>query len=222
MSVLLTSSGLQAYTVQDAFVRTLPRLPSALRAVIVTTASVPWKERNRHAVCTQNYLSALGFICCDFLDVETEPAENLLGYDVIYLNGGNPFYLLHHLRRSGADSILKEALNGRMLLVGASAGAVVLGPSLTIVNWFDSSLDTYGVTDYQGLELIDFVAMPHLNRWNEKPTFAAEFRHFQESTSFPVIGIADDEALLVSGNSITRIAEPSVVRKLSHDRHHEN
>lgn len=211
MSVLLTSSGLQADVVQDAFVRMLPQQPSALRAVIVTTASVQWKERNKHAVCTQDYLSTLGFTCCNFLDVETEPAESLRGYDVIYLNGGNPFFLLHHLRRSGAGNILKEMLGGRLLLVGASAGAVVLGPSLAVVNEFDGDLDTYGVTDYRGLELINFVVMPHLNRWNEEPTFAAKFRHFQALTPFPVLGIADNEALLVAENSIIRIGELSVV-----------
>ncbi len=209
MSMLLTSSGLRTAAVQNAFVHTLPRQPSALRAVIVTTASVPWKERNRHAVCTQDCLNALGFICCDFLDVETEPAENLRGYDVIYLNGGNSFYLLHHLRRSRADSILKETLGGQTLLVGASAGAVVLGPSLAVVKQFDSNLDTYGITDNRGLELVDFVVMPHWNRWNEVPTFAAQFRRFQELTPFPVVEIADGEALLVSENSVTRITEPS-------------
>ena len=195
MPILLTSNGLQAENVQDAFVRALPQQPAALRAAIVTTASIQWKERNKYAVCTHDYLSALGFACCDFLDLETEPAERLRGYDVIYLNGGNPFYLLHHLRRSGAERILREMLGRCLLLVGASAGAVVLGPSLSIVRWFDSNIDTHGITDDRGLELVDFVVMPHLNRWNEEPTFAADFQRFQAVTQFPVRGIADNEAL---------------------------
>jgi dipeptidase E len=209
--VLLTSSGLQAGAVQDAFIRILPQQPLALRAVIVTTACVQWKERNKHATRTRDYLSALGFACCDFLDVETEPAEHLHGYDVIYLNGGNPFYLLHHLRRSGADSILRQISSEASVLVGASAGAVVLGPSIAVVRWFDSGMDAHGVTDYQGLGMVDFIVMPHLNRWDADPAFAAELRRFQRATPYPVIGIADNEALLVRRGSITRIAKPSAV-----------
>ena len=211
MPMLLTSSGLQANAVQDAFLRILPHQPLALRAVIVTTASVHWKERNMHAARTSDYLSALGFACCDFLDLETEPAERLRGYDVVYLNGGNPFYLLYYLRHSGADSILRDMSGEELLLVGTSAGAVVLGPSLAVVEWFDRDMDTYGVMDYRGLGLIDFVVMPHLNRWNAEPAFAAEFGRFQSASPFPVVGIADNEALLVSRGSITQIAEPSAV-----------
>ncbi|WP_232242484.1 Type 1 glutamine amidotransferase-like domain-containing protein [Paenibacillus sp. GSMTC-2017] len=50
----------------------------------------------------------MGYQNVDFLDIEFENPESLTGADAIYICGGNPFHLLFHVKRSGADNILKK------------------------------------------------------------------------------------------------------------------
>ena len=48
--------------------------------------------------------------------------------DIIYVGGGNSFLLLQEMRRSGADTIITEAVTNGKPYIGESAGAVVAGP----------------------------------------------------------------------------------------------
>jgi dipeptidase E len=53
-------------------------------------------------------LLGYGFRKVDFNDIEFDKPELLEKYNVIYINGGNPFNLLYHMKKSGADLILKD------------------------------------------------------------------------------------------------------------------
>ncbi len=55
--------------------------------------------------------------------------------DVIYLTGGNPTHLLETLRDSHLLSRLKRAIEGRAVLAGSSAGAMVLGSWMRYRTW---------------------------------------------------------------------------------------
>ena len=54
--------------------------------------------------------------------------------DVIYFTGGNSFFLIDQLRKSGIDELLKkEVMNGK-LMIGESAGAIYVLQQLHILN----------------------------------------------------------------------------------------
>lgn len=194
-NLLLTSSGIDSPCVRPAF---LDAIKGCESAVIVPTASREYKEKNKHAVATHNTLLSIGLKQVDFLDVEFENASNLFGYDVIYIVGGHPFYLMHHLRLSGADAILREInTQGKAFITGSSAGAVVLGPDLRIVKAFDPDLSE-GYEDFAGIGLLPFTILPHVNRWEEKlPNLTERLKTFSDETNLPVKIIRDHEALLI-------------------------
>ncbi|BDR57382.1 hypothetical protein KIMC2_19440 [Xylocopilactobacillus apis] len=50
--------------------------------------------------------------------------------DLIYISGGNTFYLLQELKRTGADQIIIDAVNSGKLYIGESAGSVITSPTL--------------------------------------------------------------------------------------------
>lgn len=50
--------------------------------------------------------------------------------DVIYLTGGDPSYLLETLRGTAAEEVLRGAVHRGALVVGSSAGAMVLGAQM--------------------------------------------------------------------------------------------
>jgi len=47
------------------------------------------------------------------------------------------FYLLHHVRRSGLDQVLARRLDEGLLYIGASAGAVIMGPDIEPTSQMD-------------------------------------------------------------------------------------
>ena len=71
----------------------------------------------------------------DELDVSTSSLETisdtLRKNDMIYVSGGNTFFLLQELKRSGADRALIDEVNKGKLYIGESAGAIVVAPDIT-------------------------------------------------------------------------------------------
>ena len=136
-NLFLTSNGFYTKTIKDEFLTILKKQRTNPKAVIITTAS-PLKEKNKFALKTKNDFLEMGINQVDFIDVEVEKGEKLEEYNIIYINGGNPFRLLYFMKKSGADSTLKSLSKQNAILIGASAGAVILGPSIDVVLAFFS------------------------------------------------------------------------------------
>ena len=66
----------------------------------------------------------MGFGNVEFIDIEFEDPDKLQDYDIIFLNGGYPFYLLHHLKNTGAHVILKKLIDDGKIIVGLSCGHI--------------------------------------------------------------------------------------------------
>lgn len=54
---------------------------------------------------------------------------------VIYLEMGNTYALRHHLRVSGADELVRRAVEGGAVLVGSSAGSICIGRTVQMAFW---------------------------------------------------------------------------------------
>lgn len=63
-------------------------------------------------------------------DIKTTIASS----SMIYVTGGNTFYLLQSLRYSSADELIAQAVREGKTYIGESAGAVVAGPTLNTSN----------------------------------------------------------------------------------------
>jgi len=125
--LLLTSNGFYTDEIKEAFLSIIDSSNKELRAVIIPTAS-PQKANNKFAQLAKQDMLSMGIAEVDFLDIELEDPARLSEYNIIYLSGGNPIYLLHHLRVSGAGDVLTSlAKRDDLAIVGASAGALVLG-----------------------------------------------------------------------------------------------
>ena len=63
----------------------------------------------------------------------------LAGKDVIWVSGGNGFYLRWILKESGADEIMRELVAQGTVYAGWSAGAVLAGPTLQYYDLVEDS-----------------------------------------------------------------------------------
>lgn len=81
--------------------------------------------------------------------------------DIIYFTGGNSFFLIDQLRKTGTDALLKKHLSAGKLYVGESGGAIVCAPELSYIKQMDEVPKGFSQKDYLGLHLIDFYVLPH-------------------------------------------------------------
>lgn len=120
-------------------------------------------------------LESLG-LTVDVLDVSAASYESIVSIltknDIIFVGGGNTFYLLQELRRSGADKILVQEVDKGKLYIGESAGAVIACPDIGYCSGMDSPEKAPELTDYTGLGLVDFYIVPHID--NEEMGEAAK------------------------------------------------
>ena len=69
------------------------------------------------------------------IEISTEESskigESLEEADIIYFTGGNSFFLIDQLRRTGTDKLLKQQLKNGKLFIGESAGAIVCAPDIS-------------------------------------------------------------------------------------------
>ncbi|KKR08485.1 MAG: Peptidase S51 dipeptidase E [Parcubacteria group bacterium GW2011_GWC2_39_14] len=160
--LILSSQGFQKNkTLKKKLLALLPKVAKNLSIAIITTASAEWKERNKHAILAQQVLSDMNFKQVKFVDIEFENPNILKKFDVIYINGGNPFYLLYHLKKSGSDRVITQLANQGVIIVGISGGGVVLGPNINIVDYFDKKINIVKLKDLTGLNLTDTFIYPH-------------------------------------------------------------
>ncbi|MFA5030388.1 MAG: Type 1 glutamine amidotransferase-like domain-containing protein [Patescibacteria group bacterium] len=192
--IILSSHGFEKnVALKQQLFDLLTKPADQLSVVIVTTASVEWKEKNKHAVSAKKSLEEMGFKKVIFLDIEFEDPNKLKEFDVIYINGGNPFYLLDKLRKTGADAIIKQCAD-KVILVGISGGGVVLGPNISIVDYFDSKLNTVGIQYFAGLGLTDIIMYPHYQEVVEE-----KIKQFESENNCRVTRLTDKQGLILVG-----------------------
>ncbi|MFQ8705052.1 MAG: Type 1 glutamine amidotransferase-like domain-containing protein [Thomasclavelia sp.] len=83
----------------------------------------------------------------------------------MYIIGGNIFFLLHELRKIGADKIIIQEINKGKLYIGESAGAIIIAPNISYSAEMDVLEKAFDLSDYTGLNLIDFNVVLHYDNY---------------------------------------------------------
>lgn len=109
-------------------------------------------------------LESIGLII-DILEISTATDEEiqnkLRNNDYIYVSGGNTFFLLQELKKTGADKIIIEQINFGKTYIGASAGSIILSPNIEYVKGIDDFNKAETLINYSGLNIVDFYPVPH-------------------------------------------------------------
>ncbi|MBB2955001.1 dipeptidase E [Bifidobacterium commune] len=163
--VILASRPLPAWRLLLKSLREHGGLYAGLRIAYIPTADVGQPSRcMRPAV--RRMLRSTGFRVHE-LDVARADIREiryiLTTCDIIWVGGGNSFFLLHELRRSGAADLIVQQVTGGVTYVGVSAGAVVAGPDIGYIGQMDRRGVVPASNDVSGLHLVDFRVVPHLD-----------------------------------------------------------
>ncbi|MCM3172900.1 Type 1 glutamine amidotransferase-like domain-containing protein [Paenibacillus sp. MER 99-2] len=200
-SLLLTSCGFNTEDIKNQFLSFIERDISQLKVSIITTAS-PMKENNRYAQRAVQDFKGMGFQHIDFVDIEFDDPQLLIHSDVIYINGGNPFTLLYYVKKSGTDEIIKTLATQNVIIVGVSAGTLLLGPNINIVDFFTPQMNTMDLTDFKALGVTDKLIFPHYDREDKfkdstNKTIEERIVAFESNENCKVTRLKDEEYISI-------------------------
>jgi dipeptidase E len=93
------------------------------------------------------------------------------GCAVIWVGGGNTFYLLQEVRRSGFDEFVTMKIMAGTTYVGTSAGSIILAPDIGAVRFADDPAQAPDLTSFDGLGLFPMVAFAHFDNPDFKDVY---------------------------------------------------
>ena len=174
-----------------------------IKIALIENATEPYPEGQSWIEGNLKSLKSFGFEV-ELIDLKKYKGKlvkfesMLANKDVVWLGGGNTFYLRWILKDVGVDKIVTKRVKDNAIIFGGdSAGAIVAGPTLKYFDSADDPNDSPGVV-LDGLNIIKQVIVPHMD--NEK--FEAVIHGINDrlrSDGFETIPLNDGQALLIDG-----------------------
>jgi len=195
--IILTSNGLSS----EHLLREVHRYIKRGKAALVITADNEYKEKNYHVERLTKELEALG-LSVECFDYDTQHPHELLTYDVVEMIGGNPYYLLNSIKIHGFDDVLKTFAEDR-ILIGCSAGSLVITPNLNLVNAYSPEMNTVGLSGLSALCLTDVQILPHYNKFLKRyNAFEEKCIQYEKDNNCNVVRINDGESVIINKDNL--------------------
>ncbi len=186
----------------NKLVESLDCPPAKLTVAFIPTAGNVLKD-NWFVTADRDKLIDLGFKVIDVnLEGKTKNqlSKEITGVDIIFVAGGNTFYLLQETRKSGFDEIVTSFVGKGGTYIGSSAGTLLAGPSTELAKDIDNQEEAPELKSYDGLALVDFVVLPHYDDKNFKDKIDKNLQN-RQNYKYKVIKISDNQAVVVKENS---------------------
>ncbi|QBJ97906.1 peptidase [Rhodococcus sp. ABRD24] len=180
---------------------------------VIANAADAWPARARESAVMSDVapLRRLGFTPTevdlrDFVGRPDALKRTLTGFGGVWVRGGNTFVLRAQFARSGADAVLTDLLRrDELAYAGYSAGACVMAPSLTGVEFADDPAEvapTCGVSArWDGLGLVDFTIVPHWSSSLDPDNEAARMIAACHAAGVKFRALTDDQAIVVDAET---------------------
>lgn len=167
-------------------------------AAVVVTADNEYKTRNYHIPRVVSELNSYG-LETELFDIDSQSPDLLLDYDVVEFIGGNPYYLLNSVRRCDAASVLEQLAKDKVL-IGWSAGALVMTSSIAVIDAFEPQMNFINLTDLKGLRLADVHIIPHYSKFLHRyEAFEEKLRRYEADNNCTLVRLNDGDGMLFEG-----------------------
>jgi dipeptidase E len=192
--IVLTSNGLSS----DKLLNAISKYISAGKAALIVTADNEFKEKNYHVERLTNELQKLG-LSVDCFDFDVQSPTELMSYDVVEMIGGNPYYLLNSIRKNGFVEILEYFAENKCI-IGCSAGALVLAPTLELINIYSSEMNIVDLKDLSACGFTNIQMLPHYNKFVKRYVdFEEKCIQYERANNCEVLRLNDGEGIIVEG-----------------------
>jgi dipeptidase E len=198
MRILLTSNGFPegAATITNKLFELVGKQPTDIKVAFIPTASVVEEDRS-FMVNGRARLEVIGIPAENINNLELDhpiTVDELKKFDVIFLDGGNTFYLLEKMRESGFDQAIAKYISQDFgVFVGSSAGSIVMGPDIAFAEPWDDKTKGH-LENTKGLGYTKEAYSPHYSK--EKDDIILEQL---SNIGYKINPLYDGEAVLVDG-----------------------
>ena len=199
--LLLTSSGMQDS--KEDILAILPKPAEDVRIAHIITASKP--EEDKFYMENDKVLIKEAGLNVEDIDIEGKNKTQLLNilesFDIIYVQGGNTFYLLKHIKLSGFDKVMKKLFRKGKIYIGVSAGSIVAGKNIVTAEWLgDKKPFNVGFMNYKAMNFVPYNIFVHYS-----DAFAELIKSKSKKEKKNLKILTDGEALFVYGKKITLV-----------------
>lgn len=196
--IVLTSNGLSSVCLMAEMRKHI----KTGKAALVVTADNVYKEKNYHVEWLTQELEALG-LSVDCFDFDNQTPAELMKYDVVEMIGGNPYYLLDSIRKNGFTNVLADFAKSKVI-IGCSAGALVLTPSLDLIDLYSPEMNIVGLKDLSACHLTDVRLLPHYSKFmNRYDRFEEKCALYEQENVCSVTRLNDGEGVLINDTDVT-------------------
>lgn len=212
MKLLLTSAGLSNPSIINALSELAIKPFFELKiAFIPTAANIEEGDKKDWYIKDLIKLYDLKFASIDIVEISALPKEiwleRLKEVDIIYVEGGNTYHLMHWFNHSGLSEILPELLKTKVY-VGVSAGTMIINP--TIIHAYKEKPISQKINNDssdKGLSFVNFMVEPHMNSvWFPESTFD-NLEKRSKKYQYSIYGIDDESAIKIDGDKVEVVSE---------------
>ena len=180
------------------FLKLLGRKPDGLKVAFIPAAADYKRVRGGYVSNDMARLKELGF-SVEEVDLRKENEKSLkkklAGFDVVFVCGGNTFYLMTHVRESGFAKVVLKFLDVGGIYVGVSAGSMIAGLNIESATWKHVDRNIAGLKDLTGMGFVPFILSVHIDDSN-----LGMVAEQAKKANQPVIALTDKQAVLVDGD----------------------
>lgn len=144
-------------------------------------------------------LKELNFVI-DELDItqysEKFIAKKIKNAKLLFVSGGNTFYLLQELKRKNLLPLVSKQINQGLPYIGESAGAIILAPNIEYNKIMDSIKLAPELVDYRSLGITNFYTLPHYIEFPFIETVQKTLTAYQFKLN--LVPISNSEAIIMN------------------------
>jgi dipeptidase E len=202
-TLLLTSAGMQ---MKDEIRKLLQKPAYDITVGFITTAAKPEEDLEYLKRDWNIMKDEMGFNV-EEIDIEGKTEKEVMKLlqlkDIIFVEGGNTFYLLKAMRACKFEKVIRKLLKLGKVYIGVSAGTIVAGKTIRTASWYGDK-NLVGLRNLRGLNLVPFDIFVHYNR---KPDAAEIIRKKMplKWARKKLKIITDDQAVLVQAREVLLI-----------------
>lgn len=124
----------------------------------------------------------------------------LMNSDILILGGGNTFLFRWLLKKFNMFEVIKNFYENGGILVGSSAGSIMMQKSINIANFADE--DFVHDENSDGIGIVDFEFKPHFESWEDR---SGLFKQFSEVVKNDIYGIYNTDYIHVQNGKIKKL-----------------
>jgi dipeptidase E len=187
-------------SVEPDLVRHFEGSPKGQTLAYITTASETETTDTSWIKLEEATFESFGFDVFNYTltgKSESEIRKDLSGIDILFVAGGNPFFLLYQIQRTNFALLAQEHVNSGKVYIGESSGSLVAGPDIWVAHREEALSKVPDLTDFKGMGLVDFVTFPH---WGNPSTKDFYLHHRMErayNTENKIILLTDKQYVIV-------------------------